>query len=79
MERIRICELRDLQRGDIIILHHKIPVNAAVKEDDKTLRKYRVLQVCGDYALCESLNGYPHKECFSFCQLQEKKAKIYRQ
>lgn len=78
MEQIKIAELSDLRRGDIIILSHKIPVTATLKEENGTLRKYRVLSVYPDYALCESLNGYPHRECFSLCQLREKRAKIYR-
>ena len=78
MERINIARLSDLRKGDIIILHHKIPVNAVLKEEDGTQKKYKVLSVDKDYALCESLNGYPYKECFSLCQMREKKAKIYR-
>lgn len=78
MEKIRIARLSDLRKGDIIILRHKIPVNAALKEEDGKQRKYKVLSVDKDYALCESLNGHPHKECFSLCQMREKKAKIYR-
>lgn len=78
MEKIRIARLSDLCAGDIIILHHKIPVNAVLKEEDGKQRKYKVLSVDKDYALCESLNGCPYKECFSLCQMREKKAKIYR-
>lgn len=78
MERINIAGLSDLRKGDIIILRHKIPVNAALKEENGKQRKYKVLSVNKDYALCESLNGHPHKECFSLCQMREKKAKIYR-
>ena len=61
MEKIRIARLSDLRKGDIIILRHKMPVNAALKEEDGKQRKYKVLSVNKDYALCESLNGYPHK------------------
>lgn len=78
MEQIKIAELSDLRRDDIIILRHKIPVTATLKEENGTLRKYKVLSVYKDYALCESLNGYPHRERFSFLQLREKRAKIYR-
>lgn len=78
MRMITVSRIDQLNKGDIIILKHKIPISAILKESDNTLRKYKVLAIYPDYALCESMNGYPHTECFSLTQMREKKARIYR-
>lgn len=77
VKRIKITRLSDLRKGDIIILRHRIPVSGTFKEEDGTLRKYKVLAVYRDYALCESMNGYPHTESFLYIQLREKRAQIF--
>lgn len=77
-KKITVSRLDQLHKGDIIILRHKIPISATTDEQGDTLRRYKVLAVYPDYVLCESRNGYPHTECFSWIHLHEKKAEIYR-
>ncbi len=78
MQMLTVSGLDQLRKGDIIILRHKIPISATTDESGDTLRRYKVLMIYPNYVLCKSMNGYPHTECFSYAQLREKKAKIYR-